>query len=261
MNNDKSKKYFWVFLDVFIAGLVILTFFFIMPAVDRIGNGAPVARTITVNAEGKTAVKPDLAQFSFSILTEGTDLAKITEENNRRVDEVLKFIKGEGVPEGDIKTSQYSLQPKYQYIENQGRSYIIGYELNQGIFVQIKELDKNLDKVSKILGSLPEMGVNNISGVTFTVEDPDQFMNTAREEAYSKAKKQAQFMAEASGARLGKVVYVSEYPNGPIPYYRGLEKFGMGGDMTMATPASAPAPLQPGTEELVLQVNITYELR
>ncbi len=259
MNNDKSKKYFWVFLDVFLVGLVINLFFFVMPAIDRFGNSTPPTRTITVNAEGKTAVKPDLAQFSFSILTEGADLSKISKENNDRVAEVLKFIKGEGVPEGDIKTSQYSLQPKYEYNETQKRSYIIGYELNQGISVKIKELDKNLDKVSKILGSLPEMGVNNISGVTFTVEDPDKFMNVAREEAYAKAKKQAQFMANASGARLGKVVSVNEYQNGPIPYYRDYAKVGFGGEMAVAAPTFAP--LEPGTEDLVLQVNLTYELK
>jgi len=256
---DKSKKYFWIFLDVLIAGLVINLFFFVMPALDRFGNSQPATRTITVNAEGKTSIKPDLAQFSFSILTEGADLAKISAENNRRVEEVLKFIKGEAVPEGDIKTSQYSLQPKYEYIESQRKSYISGYELTQGISVKIKDLDRNLDKVSAILGSLPEMGVNNISGVSFTVENPDEFLNIARKEAYDKAKKQAEFMADASGARLGKVVYVSEYQNGPIPYYRDSYAKGLGG-MEMAAP-SVMAPIEPGTEELVLQVNITYELR
>lgn len=260
MNNDKSKKYFWILLNILIAGLVINLFFFVMPALDRVGNSQPSTRTITVNAEGKTAVKPDLAQFSFSILTEGADLAKISEENNKRVDEVLKFIKGEGVPEGDIKTSQYSLQPKYQYIESQKRSYISGYELNQGITVKIKDLDSNLDKVSKILGNLPEMGVNNISGVTFTVEEPENFMNIAREEAYEKAKEQAKFMAKASGVKLGKVIYVNEYQNGPIPYYRDYYAKGMGGEAA-APMASSIAPLEPGTEELTLQVSITYELR
>ncbi len=259
MNNDKSKKYFWILLNIFIAGLVINLFFFVMPALDRVGNAQPINRTITVNAEGKTAVKPDLAQFSFSILTEGADLAKISEENNKRVDEVLKFIKGEGVPEGDIKTSQYSVQPKYEYVESQRRSFISGYEINQGVFVKIKDLDKNLDKVSKILGNLPEMGVNNISGVSFTVENPDEFLNEAREEAYTKAKNQAKFMAEASGTKLGKVVYINEYQNGgPMPYYNYAK--GMGGDMEMAAPAVS-APLEPGTEELVLSVSITYELR
>lgn len=260
MDNQKSKKYFWILLDVLIAGLVINLFFFIMPAIDRVGNSQPAIRTITVNADGKTAVKPDLAEFSFSILTEGADLAKITAENNKRVEEVLKFIKSEGVPEDDIKTSQYNLQPKYQYSETQKRSYIIGYELNQGISVKVKNLQENLDKVSNILGSLPELGVNNISGVNFTVEDPDKFMNVAREEAYEKARKQAEFMAKASGAKLGKVIYVSEYQNGPIPYYRDYYAKGMGGEMAVAAP-SVSAPIQTGTDELTLQVNITYELR
>ncbi|MBI3589260.1 MAG: SIMPL domain-containing protein [Candidatus Liptonbacteria bacterium] len=255
---DKSKKYFWVFLDILLAGLVINLFFFVMPTLDKIGNSQQATRTISVNAEGKTTVKPDLAQFSFSLLTEGADLAKISKENNDHLSEVIKFIKSQGVPDNGIETTQYNLQPKYQYDKNGSQSFIVGYTLTQGVFVKIKELDKNLDQVSKILGSLPELGVNNISGVSFTVEDPDKFMNDARAKAYTKARAQAEFMAKASGASLGRVVSVTENSNRPIPYYGEFAKAGM--SMGMA-PSASPAPLEPGTEDITLQVNVTYELR
>lgn len=258
MDNLKAKKYFWIFLDVLIVGLVINVFFFVMPAIDRFGESQPPVRTITVNAEGKTTVKPDIAQFSFSVVTEGLDLVKITSDNNEQVEDAIKFVKSEGVKSGDIKTTQYNLQPKYEYNEIRKKSYISGYSLTQTVFVKIRELEKNIGVVSKILGSLPELGINQISGVSFTVDDPEKFMNEARVDAYKKAKEKAVFMAKSVGVGLGRVINVNEY--GSPVFYGSYEKMGLGGGDMMAAP-SVRAPVEPGSEELTIQVNITYALK
>jgi len=258
MDNLTAKKYFWIFLDVLIAGLIVNVFFFVMPTLDRVGESQAPVRTISVNAEGKTTVKPDIAQFSFSVVTEGPDLEKITSENNKQVADAIKFVKSEGVKSEDIKTTQYNLQPKYEYNKDQRKSYISGYELTQTVFVKIRELDKNLGEVSKILGSLPELGINQISGVSFTVDDPDKFMNEARADAYARAKAKAEFMAKSAGVGLGRVININEYGS-PI-VYNSYEKMGLGGAGMIAAP-SAVAPVEPGSEQLTIQVNITYALK
>ena len=258
MDNLTGKKYFWIFLDILLVGLIINVFFFVMPTLDRVGESQPPVRTISVNAEGKTTVKPDIAQFSFSVVTEGPDLVKITSENNKQVEDAIKFVKSEGVKSDDIKTTQYNLQPKYEYNKERRRSYISGYELTQTVFVKIRELDKNIGEVSKILGRLPELGINQISGVSFTVDDPDKFMNEARADAYKKAKDKAEFMAKSAGVGLGRVINVNEY-GAPI-FYGPYAKMGMGG-ADMAAAPSAIAPVEPGSEELTIQVSITYALK
>ncbi len=258
MDSAKSKFYFWVLLDVLVGALIINVVFFVMPAINRFGESLYPVRNLNVSAEGKTTVKPDIAQFSFSVITEGADLEKITSDNNKRIAEVVKYIKGEGISEDDIKTTQYNLQPKYQYIESQKKSYISGYELTQSVFVKVRDLDKNLGKISTILGSLPEMGINQISGVSFTVDDPEEFMAKAREEAFMKAHEKAKAIAKANGISLGRVINASEFQNGPIyPYYD--KAMGFGGEI--ARVAAPPAPLEPGTQEIVVNVNVTYALR
>ncbi|TSC81631.1 MAG: hypothetical protein G01um101420_945 [Parcubacteria group bacterium Gr01-1014_20] len=258
MDSTKSKFYFWVLLDVLVAALIVNVVFFVMPAVNHFGESLYPVRNLNVSAEGKTTVKPDIAQFSFSVITEGADLEKITSDNNKRIAEVVKYIKGEGISADDIKTTQYNLQPKYQYIESQKKSYISGYELTQSVFVKVRELDKNLGKISTILGSLPEMGINQISGVSFTVDDPEEFMVKAREEAFRKAHEKATAIAKANGISLGRVLNASEFQNGPI-YYGAYDKAGFGGAPAMSL--SVPAPLEPGTQEIVVNVNVTYALR
>lgn len=260
MANEKSKKYFWILLDVLLAGFILSLFFFLMPMLDDIGNSKYPSRTVTVAAEGKVTVKPDLAQFSFSIVTEGADLARIAEENNNKIAEVIDYIKSEGVDGDNIKTTQYNLAPRYEYDKNRRISFISGYELIQSVFVKIHDLEENIGKISEILGSLPEMGVNRLSGVSFTVEDPEEHLAKARSEAFKKAREKAKTMAESVGVSLGKVVNFSEHQNGPIyPYYdkaMGIERA-----MESSIPLAVPTPIEPGTEEITISVYVTYEIR
>ncbi len=258
METSKAKSYFWIFLDIFLAGLIIGIFFFVMPMLSSINNSRFPSRTFYVNAEGKTTVKPDLAQFSFSVITEGVDLVKVASDNNQRLAEGIKFVKEEGIPAEDLKTTQYSLNPKYEYHKNQGQSFIVGYTLTQTVQVKIKDLEKNLDKISKILGGLPELGINQVSGVSFTVENPEEFLVIARKEAFEKARSKAESMAKGMGVGLGRVVSFNEFNNGPIyPYYD--KAMGMGGEGMV--PAPQMVSIEPGTEEITIQVNVTYEIR
>ena len=257
MNDTKTKSYFWIFLNVFIVGLVICLFFFVMPLLANVGQSRFPARTFTVAAEGKINVKPDLAQFSFSVVTDGADLVKVAADNNKRLADAIAFVKKEGIDEEDIKTTQYSLNPQYEYNENSRRSFIVGYSLTQTVEVKVKNLEENLQKVSNVLGSLPELGVNQVSSLSFTVENPEEFMAEARKQAFEKAKVKAKAMVSAMGVGLGDVV--SFYESGmPIPYY---SKMGMGGDAVGAPSAAPIMSLEPGTEELVVNINVTYEIR
>ena len=166
----------------------------------------------------------------------------------------IEYVKSQGVEAKDIKTTGYNLNPDYQYDPDTQRSFITGYTLTQTVSVKIRDLSK----VAKIIGGLPPVGVNQIGGISFTVEDPEKYLNEAREKAFEKARAKAEQMVRSTGVKLGKVINVSEfggYPP-PIPYYteRG---FGLGGDIA----ASKAPTIEPGTQEITLQVTVTYELR
>ena len=83
-------------------------------------------------------------------------------------------------------------------------------------------------------------------------------MAKAWEEAYEKAHEKAAAIAKANGVSLGRVLSANEFQNGPI-YYGAYDKaMGMGG---APMSPSIPAPLEPGTQEIVVNVNVTYALR
>ncbi len=247
---NNYKNYFWILLDILIAGIVVNLIFFVMPTIQRFGDSLTPARTLTVTAEGKTTVSPDVAEVSFSVVSQGTNSETLASENNDKMSAVVENIKSNGVDAKDIKTTGYDLQPRYSYDKNTGKSYIYGYTLTQTVFVKVRDLTK----VAKVIGGVTPLGINQIGGISFVVDDPEKVLGAARDDAFKKAKAKAEEIAKSSGVRIGEVVSVSEYQNTPIPYF--AERAAVGG----AGAASVPT-IEPGTQELKVNITITYSIK
>ena len=253
MNLEETtlRKYFWLILNVVLAALALLIILFGIPAIQRYNDSVYPARMVSVSAEGKTTASPDLAESSFSVVSQGKNPEELTEANNQKMATVVNFLKAKGVETKDIKTTAYNLAPDYRYDENSGRNFISGYTLTQTISVKMRDLAK----APEIVGGLTPLGVNQIGGINFVVEDMDAALNDARAEAIAKARAKAEAMAKAAGVRLGRLVNLSESSGpGPYPYF---EKAYGAGDMI----APSVAPLEPGESEVTVTVSLTYALR
>ncbi|MEK9154940.1 MAG: SIMPL domain-containing protein [Patescibacteria group bacterium] len=234
----------------FIALVIIYSLFFGLA--KKISDSYFPIRTISVSGEGKVVVEPDIAKISFSVVSRGIDPERVAETNNKKMNATIDFVKSEGIDAKDIKTTRYDLHPTYEYDEKIQRSFISGYELNQSVLIKVRELPK----VSKILGQLPSLGINQIDSISFDVDDPEKYLVEARNVAYDKAKEKAKSMAEKNGVKLGKIINFSEYGGGvPVPYY---ESFGKGGD---ASPSVSVPSIEPGSREITVQASITYEIK
>ncbi|RJP45943.1 DUF541 domain-containing protein [Candidatus Parcubacteria bacterium] len=254
MNSDKARSYFWVILNILLAAMAVNLVFFVMPAIQRYSESFYPTRVLSVSAEGRTFVTPDLAQVSFSVVSKGLNPEQLADNNNQKVNAAIEFLKSEGIEAKDIKTTGYDLQPDYRYDPNIERRFITGYTLTQTVGVKIRDLLN----VAKVIGGLTPLGVNQIGGVTFTIDDPESALADARKDAFARAKAKAEAMAREGGVRLGRVLNVGEFSGPPpIPYY-GAEKFGLGGDR--AIPAVAAPTIEPGTQEVTVQVSISYAL-
>ncbi len=253
MDTNKAKNYFWVFLDILIAGIILNLILFVMPTIRNFGNSLGVARTVTVSADGKTVATPDIALSSFSVVSRGVNPEVLSATNNKKISSVIDFLKSEGIEGKDIQTTGYNLSPDYRYDPKEERSYITGYTFTQAVSVKMRDFKK----IPAILGGLTPLGVNQIGGITFSVEEPEKFLAIARADAIKKAGDEAFQMAELSGARLGRVVSIGEHSSIPVPYY--AEAFGRGGGIDVA--AQVTPEIEPGMSEIRDQVTVTYELR
>lgn len=256
MTIDKAKTYFWLLLDVFLAVFIISLIFVGIPALDNFSKSLSAARTITLSAEGKVIVVPDTAVISFSVISEGNNPESLVEDNNQKISSVIQFVKSKGIDSKDIKTINYNLYPKYENDEKTNRSFISGYNLTQTINLKIRDLKK----VAEIIGGLTPLGINKIEGPIFIVDDPEKFLREARADAFSKIKNKAEEISLETGVKFGQIINIYEYPSSPIGpvFYKNMESQlgGIGGFSRPPLPT-----IEPGSEELKVQLNIVYALK
>ncbi|MFA6495181.1 MAG: SIMPL domain-containing protein [Candidatus Paceibacterota bacterium] len=253
---EKSKSYLFYSLSALAVVTIILGVVALSP-LERFGASLTPARTLSVSASGKASVVPDIASFSFSVVTEGKDVGIITNDNNTKVNGAIDAVVAMGVDKKDITTADYSLQPVYtqSQVGVYGGTFvpsIAKYSLTQTVSVKIRDFSK----ISPIMSALPGMGINRIGSLSFTIDDSDIYLATARADAYAKALVKAKTIASENGFALGGVVNISEYQNQPYPMYSGTA-IGMGG---VADKAVAPT-IEPGSKEVTINVNVVYEIK
>lgn len=215
-------------------------------------------RSFSVSGEGKVVAIPDVAQFTFSVITEGdTDIAKLQKENTEKVNKAIKFLKSNDIETKDIKTQSYNLQPRYQYscppVFGERRTCsppeIVGYTITQTVSVKVRDFDK----IGKVLAGAIENGANSVSQLSFTIDEPDTLQNQARVEAIEKAKEKAKAIAKAGDFSLGRLLSIEE-GSYPSPIFRAEAK-GIGGAGDMSVPT-----IEPGSQEITVNVILTFEI-
>lgn len=215
---------------------------------------------LTVSAEGKVTVKPDLVKVNFSVVSQGDDYLAVQKDGDEKMAQAIGYLKGIDIKEEDIKTVGYNLTPNYDYdwcrtlveVYRPCPPKIINYNLRQQVEVKIREIEQT----GEILSNLPQKGVNEIYSPVFTVDDPEQFRVEARNKAIMSAQEKAKTIANVSGISLGKVMEFSESDGGSRPIYEYSAK-GMGGDMISVT----PSPIEAGSQDISVTVSISYQIK
>ena len=221
-------------------------------------------RSFSASGEGKSVAIPDVAQFTFSVLTQGgKDLGALQKENTVKVNRVIGVVKVAGVEDNDKKTVQYSVEPRYQYSNCSYGGYsesarlcpppeIVGYTVQQTVSIKVR----NFEKLGGLLGEVVQSGANTVSQLSFTLDDPTSAQNQARAEAITKAKAKAKLIAKAGGFSLGRLLSIDEGGSAPV-YYKTLGAESFGG----IAPSAAPSPaIETGSQEIRVTVTLRYEI-
>ncbi len=216
-------------------------------------------QTIDIIGEGKVAAVPDVARFSLSVITEGgKNVGELQKENVEKGNQIINFLKTSGVESKDIQTQSYNVEPRYQNFscpEKDGPCpppEIIGYTIRQEVLVKVRDLNK----VGDLLSGAIDKGANFVSQLSFMVDDPTKLQNQARQEAIAKAKESAQVLANAGGFKLKRLFRIYENPTG-ISYLSDYGGKGGGGGESLT--AISPT-IESGSQEIVVQVTLTYEI-
>jgi uncharacterized protein len=262
----KEKRHLYQALTL----LSLLTAFFIVVAaiggisvVQKIGKSAIGENIISVTGQAEVFAVPDIATINFSVHVEGDTVDVAQVEAAKITNASIAYLESQDIDEKDIKTTNYSVNPRYEYRREGicngrtcppgGERVLTGYEVNQSVTTKIRDTEI----VGKILGGIGELGVTNINGPFFEIDDEESLEVEARTKAIENAREKANELAKSLDVRLGKVVSFNESGSYPIYPY--------GGDFAIERAAvSAPKgiPEIPTGENIIRSsVTIIYEIK
>jgi len=233
-------------------------------ASQYIGTGVKPGNTIDITGKGEVFAVPDIATVTYTIQADGTtalDAQKIvTDKSNKAAD----FLKQSGVEEKDIKTTNYSTNPRYEYPtyppcvdricpDSIKEPKIIGYQVSENVTVKVRKADD----AGKIIEGLTKIAVTNLYGPEFSIDDEDALKAEARKKAIEDAKGKAEALANDLGVKIGRVVSYSESSDG-YPIYYGKAMM----DAAGSTASVPPSPgLSKGENKITSNITITYEIK
>ena len=200
--------------------------------------------------EGKVDVVPDIAYVDVGVVVNKAASADVAQ---KRVDEVhnaiVAAVKQLGITAEDVKTTNYNVNPNYDYTD--GKNQIAGY--NGNATISIKVVDKTI--TGKVTQAAVAAGANEVQNTRFVVAHPEKYREMARDKAIENAKDQAEKLAKKLGSRLGAITNISESGDEgsrPMPIYAMKSAMDAGGP---------PVDLQPGQESITSRVTLYFEKR
>ena len=254
MFNNSSKWYFLVgglTVLAIVAGVILSGMLNASATSTQAGEAGQTSeagspRTITAVGTGSASASPDVATAQIGVETQSASPEDATRQNEERMKAVVEALRAADIDTKDIQTAYYSLWVEQRYDPEKGQptgEYI--YHVSNALSVKIRALSE----VGAILSEAVEAGANNISGVTFSIEDTSALEMEAREKAVADAKARAERLAQLSGVELGEVVLVSEVIGGPAPIVMERAMGGGGG-----------VSIEPGQLEVSMQVQMSFAI-
>ena len=213
-------------------------------------------RTVSVSGTGSVTVEADTATIILSVITKGKDVAETSAENALKMTAVQDAIKAKGIQKECISTQNYSVFQESHYDNKSGKQVYDDYRVTN----QVKILVKKIGMAGEIIDLALKSGANQLSSLTYGVTDTEIAKKQARSLAISQAQESANLLAGASGAKLGKVLSISEHSDYSYPRAR-LMKASAVANADMTLEEAAPTPISGGSSTVTITVDAVYQLR
>ncbi len=204
-------------------------------------------RTVSVTGVGQVQTKPDNATFTVGVQTQAKQASKALTQNSTQMQAVITALKNAGIPDANIQTQTVSLQPQYNQPNNAANNQLTGYIATNTVQVQVT----NLDNLGELLDAAVQAGGNTIQNIQFEVSNPTELLTQARQAAFNDAKQKATQLAQLSGATLGPVSTINETSQSPQPFF----------SPSVSADRAAAVPIQAGTQNVEVDLNITWTLQ
>lgn len=257
------KRTTMIVVSIFVVLLLMIMALVVIKDIKDLGVKDPnsMQNTITVSGKGEIMVKPDIALISFGVTEDDKTVVAAQDSATKKMNEAIQILKDNGVLEKDIKTTNYNISPRYEYVRASqfdyptiypyGKQVLAGYTVSQNIEVKIRDLTKAGD----LLTQVGKVGLDNVSGLQFMVDNEEVIKVQARDQAITDAKANASKLAKSLGVKIGDLVSFNE--NGYYPVYARMDSIAGKGGME----SSAAPEIPTGENTITSNVTLIYEIK
>jgi uncharacterized protein YggE len=211
----------------------------------------PTARLISLNGHGEVKARPDMGAVNVGVTTAAPTAREALTQNTEAMEKIFASLKASGIEAKDIQTSNFMINPRYQYDPNNTLPpKLIGYDVSNTVTVSVRKLDSLGAVLDKVVGE----GSNQVNGVMFAIADDETLKDEARKLAVADAERKAKLYADTAHITLGQIMTVSEgnyQPPQPIPF----------GKAVRADAAASAVPVAEGEQTVAIDVNIVWEIK
>jgi|GEM_PF-214355 len=236
------------------------------PALANTGNtyAAPVP-TISTRGSATQKVQPDKFSITLGVDTNGATAEEASSKNADAMTKVLAALKDIGIRDDQIGTTNFSVNPVYNYDQSAKpcpqdgpailcppSQVITGYTASNSVTVTL-DAQGNID-AGKVIDTAVKAGANNVFGVNFFTSTPKQesIRNSLIEQAIADARSRADIAASAVGMQVTGVQSIS-LDDVSFPIYSKSYDLS-----PMASGAASATPIQPGQQDVSTSVSLVF---
>ena len=179
-------------------------------------------KVIRVGGNATVSLAADTATVQIGVETRNESVKEAQKENANLMAAVLEAIKGAGIEEKDIVTSQFNVFSNYEYgMSAQGQeTRTLYYQVQNTVTVTLHDLSM----IGSVLDAAMDAGANTTYGISFSSTQANEAYQKALTRAVEDAMQKAQILAKAAGVELGELLNINATQN--IAAF-GREAYGM----------------------------------
>jgi hypothetical protein len=209
---------------------------------------------LSVVGHGKVAAVPDVADINIGVVSQGPTAKEALRANSEAMSTLHRVLKERGVAAKDVETTQIQVSPVYSHPDprkpgaEDSVPKVVGYRVTNSVEVTVREINK----LGEMLDAVVEAGANQVTGIAFRVDKPEQLLDQARKLAMADAKRKAELLAGEAGVVLGPARQILEA--GAAPPRPTM----LGGGAPQMMMARSAAPVAAGEQELSVSIHVSY---
>lgn len=204
---------------------------------------------VSVGGHGEVNVAPDTASIFIGVDVTKPTLAEAQAQATAQATAVIATLKAAGIADEDIQTTSYNVYVLNDTSRHADPNTITGYEITNQLQVTVRDTAL----LGQLLDQAVKAGANDVSGISFYVDDQTAAASEARRLAVEDARTKAEELAAAAGLTLGPVISMTEGTQSPV-----LPMYPMP-DVAMAK-ADAAVPVEAGSSTVTVDVSIAFQL-